>query len=289
MKTISCVSGGLLAAWAVAQLSAQAEAPGWSLDPNRLGVSQRVSTLLGHGIQDQHGKKIGSISDFLLDLPNGQVLCALVTAKDPTRVIPVPTTTYSFTIGKRVEVGVPRDQFLAAPELPKPQPGATPEPSQLAPSYRHFRCAEPAAAGSSLVSAASLIGASVSGTTGEPLGKVTELLADLQRGQILYVVIDPTPGERPGPKLYVVPPLIVRMAGAHRVTLPLTRAEFMAGPNYQTEFSVDIISPSLAANVRAHFHLPAPAAGPHLDGNPAPVSPAGGSNRELTQVTGQTR
>jgi sporulation protein YlmC with PRC-barrel domain len=244
----------------------QAADSGWSIDAGRLGLLQRASRVLGTTVRGQHGKKLGVVSDFMLDVPTGQVVLTLVAGSHAAQLTPVPADLYCYTTGRGMVLNVEREQFAAAPGLPKINPLAAFDQSRWTATFGYFHRAEsgsPPARPNAFASAVHLLGAPLLGSASEPLGEVKELMLDLQRNRIVYLVIAPAAAS--GETLYLVPPLaVVPAATGRELTLAMDRKQFLAAPHFQNEFWADLASPQLAAEVCAYFKLPTgapPAAG----------------------------
>ena len=263
--------------------SAIAGGPGWAINKTRLGVVQPCGNLLGKQVQDQHGKKLGTICDFLVDLKSAQVLMMLVSAGDETQVTPVPATTYSCISGNHIVVGLDRELFLAAPHVPKTTPLCALEPDRRAAIFRHFQKPEPELNVShpdQFASALNLRNVAFASSSDGPLGQVKDISMDVSQGILVYLIIEPAAGVGSPADLYLVPPVAVSPVGL-RLTVALDRAKFIAGPRFQKEYWADLSSATLASEVSTHYGIVLAAA-------PAPAKPAPSaevrSDREINQA-----
>jgi len=110
--------------------------------------------------------------------------------------------------------------------------GASQPPDTARPERR--RAARLSAPGAELVSAASLSGERVLTRRGEIIGDVSELMLDVQRGRIAYVVVAHGGFMGLGERLHAIPWRALRIEGDCLV-LDAERATFLGAPGFDKE------------------------------------------------------
>ncbi len=236
-----------------------ADSANWAIGKTRLGLLQRAGGLLDKKVQDEKGKKLGTVSDFLLDLSTGQVIFILVAGNNDAELIPVPATTYSHLLGNRVVLGVEREAFAAAPRILRANPLSALEPERRKATFRYFQRPEPETAFArhdEFASAVRLANKPLDCKAGAPVGQVKELMLDISQGKIVYLIVAPNSGIASASDLYLVPPVAVACDG-QRLAVNMELKKFLTGPRFQKEYWADLASPALAAEVQAQFGLPA--------------------------------
>lgn len=265
----------------------------WSIDTGRLGVLQRASTLIGMKVLDPDGKKLGTISDFLLDLKTGQAVAILIAAGDAEQLVPIPAVTYQYVSSGRVVVAAHRGLLAAAPRVPKTDPSCALQASRREAMFRYFGLPEPVAAvtdSGEFALAASVLGARLADRSNAHLGVVKELMLDLGKGRMVYVVVEPAKEAAAASELYVVPPVLIEPDGAeHRLVLAVERAKFLAGPGFQKVFWADVASPSLAEAVAGHFGLAITKPGPETVAEKEARSDSAINQAIMTELVRQVR
>ena len=262
---------------------ATAAGSAWAINKTRLGVVQPAGNLLGKKVQDQHGKKLGTAADFLVDLKTGQVVFMLVDAGDDAQLTPVPATTYTYLSRNNIVVGFDRDLFSRAPHVPKANALCALEPERRGATFRHFQKPEPELTlehPDQFASALALRSLAFAGSSEGPLGQVKDVVMDVPQGILVYLIVEPAVGLGSPSDLYLVPPVAVSPVGL-RLTVALDKAKFIAGPRFQKEYWSDLSSATLANEVSTHYGLMLAAA-------PAPEKPATNapvrSDREINQA-----
>jgi sporulation protein YlmC with PRC-barrel domain len=256
------VASTLLVVWITATTAFAEESP-WSVEPNRLGLLKPASSLIGRQVGDRKERAIGKIEDLLLDLPNGNVLVTLISSSREAQLTPVPAQSYTLVSGSKLVVGAEKKTIQSAPHLQRIISSKQFTTTSLKDSFVYFRQDLPKASNSTsrkLCSAACLLGAQIFGEKNERLGQLKEIMVDLARGKIIYLVIQPT-GARSGNDLFVAPPVSARLA-AEGTALVLTSdlSHFLAGPHFANEFWTDMAFPEMATAVCNHYGLPPVAA-----------------------------
>src|SRR6185295_11798064 len=90
------------------------------------------------------------------------------------------------------------------------------------------------------------------GSTGEPLGRIQDLMVDLPVGRVVCLVVQPA-ADTNG-ILYLVPPSAVKwQANGKALTLAASKERFLAGPHFSKSFWTDMVQPELATSVYSYY------------------------------------
>lgn len=244
-------------------------------DVQRLGFLKSTAALLGRKVIDPKSKTLGKLKDFILDLPSGHVLAAVVSSSGKAPLTLVPAKSFEAIRHDKAELNAAKKLFDSAPRFPLASAAGPWDAQNLAESFLVFGQPAPLLTTSGYCCAAALLGRPLLSPTGETLGQVQELVLDLAGGRAVYLVIQPAEGLDPAGDLYLVPPASAQLStSGQALTLKATRAHFLAGHHFPKEFPTDIIFPDVASAVYQHYGLlpgalPKPASLPRA---PTPVS-----------------
>src|SRR5262245_12505916 len=92
IRKLTGVTATLLLMGVFGQTSFSQE-PGRASEPNRLGLIQRSTSLIGKKVVDRNERVIGRLEDLLLDISNGSVSVTLVSSATKRQLTPVPAET----------------------------------------------------------------------------------------------------------------------------------------------------------------------------------------------------
>jgi sporulation protein YlmC with PRC-barrel domain len=243
-------------------------------DAQRLGLIKPAKDLLGKKVIDPNSKTLGTLKDFILDLPSGQVMAALVSSSGKNPLTPVPARSFEAVRRDKAELNAAKKLFEYAPRFPLASAAGPWDARSLADSFAHFNQTAPCPTSASFCSAAALLGLQLVSSTNEVLGQVQELAIDLPGARLVYLVIQPAAGLDPLDNLYIVPPgSVVPGTFGQSLILSATRASFLAGYHFPKEFPTDMVFPEVAAAVYQHYGL-LPNSPDKPAASPAPALPA---------------
>jgi sporulation protein YlmC with PRC-barrel domain len=231
---------------------------GWGEEARRLGLLKPASQLIGRQVRDRHDKTLGKIEDLLLDVTNGKALVTLLSENRGPAWIAVPAESYTFVSNSKLVLGVDKKAFQSAPRASVNQlHGAAAKP--LEESFAYFREKMPSENSyTNISSAITLLRAPVLSRAHERLGSVRDLMVDLQRGLVVYVVVEPCDRSGGMDRLYVVPAIAVRLGpGGREVMLDTERDRFLAGPCFSNGFWAEMALSEMATAVCRHYGLEA--------------------------------
>jgi sporulation protein YlmC with PRC-barrel domain len=231
----------------------------------RLGLIKAGTDLIGEKVTDTEHKTVGKIRDLMLDVSAGQLVAALIDSGGKTPLTPVPARNFEDMPDGKPHLGSSRENFKGAPHYPRNWLGGALGTYDLSDSFRHFNPAAPKApATHPRVQPASILrGQRVLGQTGEPLGRLEDIMVDLAEGRIVYLLIEPPAGVETSGDLYLVPPASVKSDPDGQTLLINTDlAHFLAGHHFEKDFPTEMNLPQVAVAVYKHYGLLLPAPKP---------------------------
>jgi len=238
-----------------------AAAPGdsaQSFGTERFGLLQRATLLLHKKVEDRSFGGVGKLTDLILNLPSGQVVAGVVGSSPTSRQTLVPAQAFWVVDKNEIVLRVTRRTFRRAPAFEPAVYGCPPEPGSVVQAFGYFHEEPPAlasgaAAGS--VCATTLIGSPLLSNSNATLAHVQDVMLDVPRGRVVYLVVEPLAGEGAPADLYVVPPAAVKREPTGALSLALGQADFLAGPRFQRTFWSAVNFPELGMAVNEHYGL----------------------------------
>lgn len=180
----------------------------------RLGVSQKSTALPGVSVREKSGKKIGRLSDVLVDLRSGRVLCGVVSASGAT--LALPGKAFFSADEKEAKLAMNDLNVDAVPRPNGSDVAAVMSSLPQAYSYFHQQTCWDARAQIEPRKCSEIVGLNVRNEAGESLGHVINVMVDLPTARVIFVVIN---FDGKGTD-YVVPPKAFRQ-GADSASLVL--------------------------------------------------------------------
>jgi sporulation protein YlmC with PRC-barrel domain len=108
-----------------------------------------------------------------------------------------------------------------------------------------------------LVKASDLIGNEVEDSAGEDIGKLDNLIVDLESGRIIAAVVGTGGLLGVGETLHALPPRQLTLdAEAEKFTTRLTKEQFSSAPPFSAESRRDLDNPQWAKDVYGHYQEP---------------------------------
>jgi sporulation protein YlmC with PRC-barrel domain len=287
-RRLSGVAAALLLASIFGQTSLSQDAA-WACEPSRLGLVKRASSLMGRKVIDRNDHVIGRLEDLLLDISNGDVPVTLLSAGTKAQLTPVPAGTFRFVSVTELVVGTEKKTFQNAPQISRSAVSKGLTADQLKHTFVYFsrKTQHSAAVSNRFCTASALLGVPVLDQNNEIVGRLREIMVDLTRGYIVYLVVQPTQNPGGPADLYPIPPVSVSLAdNARALLLKTERNHFLSGPHFSNEFWTDLAFPQMLAAIQNHYGLP------HVGGlgNEASAAAFGGSDSneradsEITQA-----
>lgn len=216
---------------------------GETFNPEKLGLISRLSKLSGMSVKDEAQRNIGNMEDVLVDLRSGRVLGVLLTHNNRTVLIP-GSAFFPVSEGRVVLTDAARKQLDNAPAFDR----SSIRGNEYGSALRHFGVQS---ASSNPVLASQIIGQSIGMDNKTAIGKVQDLVADVPRGELVFVVVN---ADNEKSKLFAVPPQKFTQKDGG-LSMTGDQAHFLAGPTVPANFWTEMALPKFAASVYQHYGL----------------------------------
>lgn len=227
------------------------------LATGRLGLMQNAQSFQGRKLIDAKERTVGTVQDFVVDLASGRVLAGCVSPKSGG-LVALPPSLFAIVRHDRLQLSIDRAAVDAAPRINGGGMDGASLVSAVERSANAFRCAAPAVSGGDVTLASRVANCQVRAENDVRLGKVLQVLLDLQMGTIIYVTVEPekaAPGED---AFYPLPPVVLRRASSGGCLVMNGDAQrFLAGPSVQREFPTDMALPQFALKAYRYYGLEA--------------------------------
>src|SRR5438270_12545106 len=94
----------------------------WSSDDSRLGLLQRVTTLIQKKVVDRNERRVGKLEDVIIDLNHAQVPFTLVSVGGGDQLTLLPAENYAYLSKPKLVLSVDRKAVQGAPQVPRTNP-----------------------------------------------------------------------------------------------------------------------------------------------------------------------
>jgi sporulation protein YlmC with PRC-barrel domain len=224
------------------------------------------------------------MDDLIVNLSTGKIVGCMVGRGENEVVVVPPDRFFPVSEDRIVFTGDSKALKTARP-LPRGSSQTSFNTATISEAFRHFGANAPTLPQDALLAtASSLLTKTVLSRDNKPLGQVKNLVADVSRGQAVYLVIQP-PGR--SDDLFVVPPAAFDTKDqGSTLLLQEDQKAFLAGPKVPQRFWTEMTMPEFARQVYGYYNLggqdatvastPAGTAG----GEPIPT-PTGRSDAEI--------
>ncbi len=164
--------------------------------PQRLSLMTKASDLIGTGVWDRAGHKLGKIEDFVVDWNSGRIYCALVWPQNlygsSNYFVAVPAKCFLGADGDRAVVDTNLATMIGSPRFVHSGWDAAGVSKSLADAYRRF--GQPVfwdekAGLPGVGKYGSLLGAEVNNRANVNIGDLADLVIDLPAERIVFAVI----------------------------------------------------------------------------------------------------
>ncbi len=222
------------------------EDPGVEFQAERMGLACATKVLVGKKLQDDHGKPVGKLQDLVFDLESGKVLAGLVSVSGDLHLIPAASfgTEFMGNLGLKTS----RQAVEAGPKVTLKSMCET---AAIESAYAQYHCTLPRIRAARSI--AQCLKKPVTSKAGEPIGKVSEIVSDLEAGRIIYVVIAPSVGPSPEDKLYVAPGRAFGWREDGSLILKASQQQFLASRSIPKQFPTEMAMPELAIAIYKHY------------------------------------
>ncbi|HZR17553.1 MAG TPA: PRC-barrel domain-containing protein [Verrucomicrobiae bacterium] len=227
-----------------------------------LASAERAANLYGRQLIGSDNQPIGKIDNVVVDLESEHILYVVVgTSKGK---VAVPPQVIGQTTGNTIRANVTAQKVAGAPQFTSDLD----KPDQLGQASFVYRVAQyfgatpwwqgsgPANQGSfhNVHKLNQLIGMSVEDVNNQTIGKISNVIVDLPKGRILYVVFEPASSLNLGNNLYAMPSdgFTLGSDQKHLVT-GIDRQKLAAAPHFDKNNWPNVTDPSFASQVYQYY------------------------------------
>jgi sporulation protein YlmC with PRC-barrel domain len=214
----------------------------------------RATQLIGKDVKSPDGKKLGEISDLVVDMNSGNVRYAIL-AFDPgifwgERLFAVPTTELKAGKGNdEVVYNMTRERLEKAGVEKNRWPGAVRERDYMAGLDRTYGVVQPSEYRRAY-SASELLGKDVNGRGGDEIGEIRDLVIDMNRQRVHYAVLAFDPSWAAPEKLFAFPVSAFRFTeGKDELALDVDKSRLQAMRSFDQRLWTTFATPAFVTDI----------------------------------------
>jgi sporulation protein YlmC with PRC-barrel domain len=247
---------------------------GRAIQAERLGRVVKAGEVLGKEVKNLQDEKLGRVEDLAIDVETGRILQVLVSSGgilgmgDKVTAVP-PTAFTSETPHLTLRLDATKDKLKSAPAFEISRWDELTRTNRVMESYRYFG-KEPyfakasgrdaglasASAPQNIESASKVRGATVKSEADEKLGKVDELMVDVEAGRVVQVILASGGFLGLGDDLRAVPPTAFRYKESdNTLVVNATRDAVTSGPRFTPGEWPDFGDPRYSARVYRAYRV----------------------------------
>jgi len=239
----------------------------------RLGEMEKAEKILGMEIKNSQDQKIGKVKDLAINFERGRIAEVIASINGVSGLIAAPPQIFMVDRAEKVlRVHQDQDQFKNAPKVDLSKWKETTQNAQVMEVYHFYgttsdyfnegsavegRLVVKGGEGTGYLERASkVIGMPARNLQDEKLGKVEDLMVDLQAGRITEVVISSGGFLGIGDELSVVPPTVFRFNPERdRLQLDTTREALKEAPHFKSGEWPDVGEPAYVTRVYKSYQV----------------------------------
>jgi sporulation protein YlmC with PRC-barrel domain len=240
----------------------------------RLGQVVKASDVIGKEVKNRQDEKLGKVEDMAVDVETGRIIQVIVSSGGVLgvgdRVVAVPPTAFTCEPPHpTLRLDATKDKLKGAPEVDLSKWDDLTQTNRVLEGYRYFgkepyftgtrRSNEPrySTTGYGTIERASkVIGAAVKNQTDEKLGKVDNLMVDLEAGRIVHVILSSGGFLGVGDDLTPMPPSAFRYTATDNILVAkATKDALTRGPRFKTSEWPDFGDASYSAGVYRAYEV----------------------------------
>jgi sporulation protein YlmC with PRC-barrel domain len=256
LRQATVVIGLMISAELIAVGSTNTNPPAVSGERSRV-IVERADRMLGREVQDATGKRLGQVSDLVVDLDCGRVLYAVVLSRGfagiGNRSVGVPAGMIR-TQGSDWRIPVDQQKFKGAPQVKREQLAHPEDPAFVISVYKYF--GQPMWWGASDVQfnnvhkLSELIGMQVKDLADKKIGEVNNLAIDTASGRVICVIVSATAdGGR-----YALPPnSLTPGADRQNLSTSIDPDKLAAAPRFEKDQWPDMTDPAWTSKLYQYF------------------------------------
>lgn len=256
-------TGGMaiLALTAVPILPAQEDKQSASETQGQLGKVQQARDYIGQEVKDQNGEKLGKVEDFVVDLESGRILFAVVNAGGASRGVPAEMLKPAAD-QKSLTINSDKEQMNKAPVIPKAEAAQLSSAAFARRIAKHFNQttwynqgeneATPAKDFGNVQRVSQLSNRQVVSSSNEPVGKIQNVVLDLDTGHVTFLILDPSEmlGEK-GQK-FAVPPNAFTKGSGNTLVTGVDKDTLSNAPQFDNNWT-ELSDMSKAGEIYSHY------------------------------------
>lgn len=214
----------------------------------------RATHLFDAAVHDRGGRAIGAVDDLVVDMCNGEVRRAVLKLgaglqPGATRRVAVPLASLHGSVVSEVEspestlvLDLDERALAGLPAASSARDAATTQPT----------CTHD-------LSARALVGRKVYGKNGQDIGKLADLVVNMNRERVHFAVLQFDPAPSPPQRLLAFPLQLFRLEGSGRLVFPVSASYLRTLPGFVATGWSHLLSPDELADVDRQFFADFPA------------------------------
>jgi sporulation protein YlmC with PRC-barrel domain len=252
-----------------ANASARGYEAGRAVQAERLGRVVKASEVIGSEVKNLQDEKLGKVEDMAVDVETGRIVQILVSSGGilgmGDKVTAVPPAAFTCEAPHpSLRLDATKDKLKGAPAFEMAKWEDLTKTNRIMEGYRYFgkepyfaRGSKLAAPGPQTIERASrVIGASVKDEANEKLGKVENLMVDVEGGRIVQVILASGGFLGLGDDLRALPPSAFRYLPAdNTLVIHMTKDAITRGPRFKTGEWPDFGDPAYSASVYRAYRV----------------------------------
>jgi len=246
----------------------------------RLGTTAKANEILGMTIKNRQDEKIGKVDELAVDLEAGRIVQVIVSSGGVLgigdKTFAVPPRAFSRDADQKVlRLDIDKEKLNGAPAFETSKWEVYSDTNRVVEIYRYygqepyFVAGQPVPGDSRLPrnytssstlgqveKASKLIGMTVKNKQDEKVGKVDNLMVDLENGRIVHVIVSSGGFLGIGDALSAVPPSTFHYDTAQRILhLDTTKEALAAAPHFKSNEWPSLDDPGYAGEVYSAYHV----------------------------------
>jgi sporulation protein YlmC with PRC-barrel domain len=241
--------------------------------PHKFGHVARANEILGTEVKNLQGEKLGKVEDLAVDLGTGRIVQVILSVGGVLGVgdktLAIPPRAFTCNAPKQMQLDSTKEKLQSAPVVELSKWNELSQPNRVADSYRYFGQSTEydslyqLKAGEKtpvvipqLERASKLVGMAVKNPSDDKLGKVDNLVLDVEGGRLLYVIVATGGVVGIGEELHTIPPQKFTFNSERdALQLAATKQELSSNPRFKRNEWPDFNNPAYASGVYQAYRV----------------------------------
>jgi sporulation protein YlmC with PRC-barrel domain len=228
---------------------------------NAIGQVLAARQFVGQDLKTQKGEKLGKVEDFVVDLESGRILYGVVNAAGSSRAVPA-TMLRTGSDKKSLLTQATKQQVNGAPAVPKGNAPQLSSSSFASGVYQHY--SQPmwwqgdASGGNAgkdfgnVHRATQLMNLSVQSSSNEKVGKIQNVLLDVNSGHVAFLILNPSDLLGAGNHVVAVPPNAFTKGTGNMLVTGLDKETLNGAPKFNNNYA-ELSQPDKASAIYSHY------------------------------------